>query len=291
MNSQIKNLKKPDWLKKQLFNMNKENEVKNIIKKKALHTVCEEAHCPNRGECYSQKQATFLLMGNQCTRNCRFCHIDKSLSPLPLDDKEPLKIAETVKEMGLKYVVLTSVTRDDLEDGGAAHFSKTVEEIHKISSGINVEVLVPDFENDKESIDIILNSKICVFNHNLETVPRLYKEVRPMASYSRSLEVLKYVKKKRLDLLIKTGIMVGMGEDVGEVKSVMDDFCGIGGDIITIGQYLAPGKDYYPVKSYLNEDFYQELITYGRKIGIKEVVAGPFVRSSYNAEKSFFNFF
>ncbi len=281
--------KKPEWIRKKIFNCSKENDIKNIIGKKGLHTVCREARCPNIAECFSKGNATFLLLGDTCTRNCKFCNIgSKKKEKFTLDPDEPKKVAEAVAEMNLKYVVLTSVTRDDLEDGGASVFVKTVEEIKKVKRDILIEVLVPDFLGNTDSIDSVIASDIVVFNHNLETVKNIYKFVRPEANYERSLKVLEYVKRNNNKILIKTGIMVGLGETKDEVVDLMLDFKNIGGDILTIGQYLMPSKKHFPLKEYVTPetfDFYREE---GLKIGIKEVISAPFVRSSYFAENYFF---
>lgn len=283
----MKTQKKPEWIKKHLFNNSKENNVKILIKNNSLHTVCQEARCPNMGECFSNKTAAFLLLGNICTRNCKFCNISANNEDLTLEKNEPKKVAEAVKELGLKYVVLTSVTRDDLPDGGADIFFKTVREIKKINNKIKVEVLVPDFQGNERSIKNILESDISVFNHNLETVERLYPVIRPMANYQQSLNVLKFVKSINKEMIIKTGIMVGLGERVEEVENLMTDFNNIGGDIITIGQYLSPGKYFYPVKKYIEPHIYEKYIKFGQKIGIKKIFAAPFVRSSYLSENIF----
>jgi len=219
----LNSLKKPEWLKKQLFSHSKENFVKNIIKTNNIHTVCSEARCPNIGECFSKKTAAFLLLGNKCTRNCRFCNISANNIDLGIDEGEPFRISSAVEKLKLKYVVLTSVTRDDLEDGGAHIFIETIKRIKKINKNILIEVLVPDFSGNFNVIEKILKEDICVFNHNLETVKRLYPEIRPMADYERSLEVLKFSKEFRANLLIKTGIMVGLGEQKNEVIELIDN--------------------------------------------------------------------
>ena len=280
--------RKPEWLKKNLnFNI-KESAVKNIINRANIHTVCQESKCPNIGECFSGNQATFLLLGNVCTRNCKFCNIPGNNKILALDPDEPKNISLAVKEMGLKYVILTSVTRDDLEDGGASVFCETIQEIKKINKDIRIEVLVPDFEGKKESVLKIIDKGIDVFGHNLETVKRLYKDVRPKGDYNRSLDVLEYARNKNKSVLIKSGIMVGLGEKFDEVIELMKDFYGIGGEILTIGQYLAPSLKSFPVSEYLTPEKFQNYKEFGENIGIRKVIAGPFVRSSYLAEKNLF---
>jgi len=282
-------IRKPDWIRKKLFNSGKEDEIKNIIGKNKIHTVCQEARCPNIGECFSKKTATFLLLGNICTRNCRFCNISGKFNKnLDLDLDEPKKVANAVSEMGLKYVVLTSVTRDDLPDGGASIFSETISEIKKNNQNVLIEVLVPDFMGNESSIDTVVESDIVVFNHNLETVKKNYKFVRPEANYERSLKVLAYAKRKNSNVLIKTGIMVGLGESVNDVVELMNDFKDIGGDIITIGQYLMPSKNHYQVVEYVTPEVFDNYKDIGKNMGFKGVISGPFVRSSYFAENYFF---
>ena len=289
MNGNDKALKKkPEWLKKSLNFNKEETKVKNIINKSNVHTVCQESKCPNIGECFSSNQATFLLLGNVCTRNCKFCNISNNQKKLALDENEPEKVSLAVKRMGLKYVVLTSVTRDDLSDGGASVFERTIEEIKKIDKSIKIEVLVPDFEGKKDSIITVINKEITVFGHNLETVKRLYQKVRPEADYERSLGVLKFAKSSNKNILIKSGIMVGLGEKFEEVIELMKDFYNAGGEILTIGQYLAPSLNSFPVYEYLNPEKFQNYREFGENIGIKKVIAGPFIRSSYLAEKILF---
>jgi lipoyl synthase len=287
---EIKNAgrRKPQWLKKNINFNNNEIKVKNIINKSNLNTVCQESRCPNIGECFSSNQATFLLLGNVCTRNCKFCNISKNQKELKLDKNEPVNVSLAVKSMGLKYVVLTSVTRDDLDDGGASVFASTIEEIKKIDKNIRIEVLVPDFKGNEKSILEILDKEINVFGHNLETVPRIFKAVREKASYRRSLEVLEFAAKKRKSIIIKSGIMVGLGEKFEEVLALMKDFYDIGGEFLTIGQYLAPTLKSFPVYEYINPEIFQNYREFGENIGIKKVIAGPFVRSSYLAENFFY---
>ncbi|MBN2547033.1 MAG: lipoyl synthase, partial [Spirochaetes bacterium] len=281
--------KKPEWLKKQLFLHSKENFVKNVINKNNIHTVCSEARCPNIGECFSRKTAAFLLLGRKCTRNCRFCNISTNNDDLVVDKDEPSRISSAVKKLKLKYVVLTSVTRDDLDDGGAFVFIETIRRIKKIDKNILVEVLVPDFLGNFKIIEKILNEDICVFNHNLETVKRLYPEIRPMADYNRSLDVLKFSKEFKKKLLIKTGIMAGLGEHYDEVIELIDDIKKINIDALTIGQYLQPGKYFYPVKEYVTREKFKNYKDYSEKIGIKNVFSDVFVRSSYFSENFYIN--
>ncbi|MGI6394889.1 MAG: lipoyl synthase [bacterium] len=257
--------------------------VKKILRKYNLHSVCESAHCPNIGDCFKKKTATFLILGNSCTRNCRFCNITHSENIPHPDPDEPENLAKAVKELGLSYVVITSVTRDDLDDGGAEHFAEVVEKVKENSPDVLVEVLTPDFKGDKKLLDIIANSKIDVFNHNLETVCFLYDKVRPQADYFRSLEVLRYM--KRRGFVTKSGIMLGVGESVDEVKELMRDLRDSGCDIMTIGQYFQPTKLHLPVEKDYTPDEFEMFGDYGLSIGFKEVYAGRFVRSSFNAQE------
>ena len=279
----MNNLRKPEWIKKNLFRHSQENSVKELINKTNLHTVCQEARCPNIGECFANKKATFLLLGNICTRNCKFCNISIKKSDLSFDANEPVRVAKAVKNLELKYVVLTSVTRDDLSDGGAGIFVQTVKEIKKINPEIIIEVLVPDFLENINSILSILRSEISVFTHNLETIKILYPKIRPMANYERSLNVLKIAKQNSKKITIKTGIMVGLGETQEQIEELMKNFYNIG------GQYLSPGKKFYPVKEYIRPEIFDDYYKIGKKIGIKKIFSAPFVRSSYLSEKFFFN--
>lgn len=284
----MKVLRKPDWMKKMMFQHSQENYVKNIINSTKTHTVCQEARCPNIGECFAEKTATFLLLGNSCTRNCRFCNISANENGLLIDPDEPNRIVNAVKKLGLKFIVLTSVTRDDIPDGGASIFVETINKLKKSDPELKIEVLVSDFKGDWSSVLKVLNADIVVFAHNLETVERLYPEIRPMASYQRSLDVLKFAKDTRPDLVVKTGIMVGVGEREEEVEKLAMDFYAVGGDALTIGQYLPPGKEFYPVKEYIEPEMFKKYEQMCNKIGIKKVFSGPFVRSSY-LSGNFFN--
>ncbi len=280
--------RKPEWLRKELFNRGKDNSVRTLIRENKINTVCSEASCPNIGECFSRNVATFLLLGNICTRNCRFCNIlNNEEKPLELDADEPKRVADAVKKLGLKYVVLTSVTRDDLDDGGASIFVETAERIKEVDNNILVEVLVPDFNFDTDAIDMVLSSPISLFNHNLETVKSIYKSLRPKSNYERSLKVLEYAKKNSA-IPVKTGIMVGLGETEEEVIALFEDFKNIGGDILTIGHYLPPSKKHYDVV-YQDEEVFEKYRDLANNIGIKTVISGPFIRSSYYAEESFFS--
>jgi lipoic acid synthetase len=257
--------------------------LKKNFKNKNLHTVCQSARCPNIGECFKNKTATFLVLGDICTRGCLFCTTTYGV-PTGIDEKEPQKIAETVKELALKYVVITSVTRDDLKDGGAKHFADTVKELKREIPDIKVEVLVPDFQGLQESLDIVFNSKPEVFSHNVETVPSLYKD-RKKAKYNRSLDVLKYAKQK--GFITKTSIMLGLGETEDELIKTMQDLKNINCDILNIGQYLKPTKDNVEIiKEYSDKEF-EDLKQKALSVGIKNCLSGKYVRSSYLAENSY----
>lgn len=280
----------PEYLKRPIIDTEKTKNVRQILKTNCLNTVCESARCPNKNECYQKNTATFLIMGNVCTRNCRFCNITCE-KPQPLDQNEPQNIAKAVKELGLKYAVITSVTRDDLPDGGAEHFKKCVEEIRsrikcEMTNCVKIEILTPDFKGNKNALDTIIKAVPDVFNHNIETVPRLYKTARPQAIYQRSLDVLKYVKENST-ILTKTGIMVGLGETFDEIEQTLIDLRNINCDIVTIGQYIQPSKAHLPVEKYYNLEEFEQLKALAEKIGIKNYQFGPLVRSSYKAFEIF----
>lgn len=273
----------PEWAKKKLGPASSLHRMKSILRSRNLHTVCESARCPNIGECFTKPTATFMILGDVCTRRCGFCSVDKVQEPLKVDPLEPANIAVTAKELGLKHVVITSVTRDDLPRGGADQFALTIKAIRDTISGILVEVLTPDFEGKGEALSIVLNARPDIFNHNLETVPSLYPLVRPQANYRRSLEVLKMAKKA--GVMTKSGIMAGFGESKEEVKEVLRDLLEAGCDAVTIGQYLRPTRNNLEVRQYVEPEVFKEYEEYGKGIGLKYVYSGPFVRSSYNAEK------
>jgi len=273
----------PKWLKKRIPGGPELQQVELLLEDYRLNTVCQSAFCPNLGECFAKKTATFLLLGNICTRNCLFCAVINGSATEP-DPEEPGRVAAAVVSLNLNYVVLTSVTRDDLKDGGANHYSATIREIKKRKPGIIVEVLTPDFAGQLFPLEVIAQTKIKVFNHNLETVPRLYEKVRPKAVYGRSLRVLARMKELRPDILTKSGIMVGLGEDPEEIRQVMEDLREVNCDILTIGQYLAPSEEHLPVTEFIHPSFYKDYEVLGEKLGFKAVGAGPFVRSSYRAE-------
>jgi lipoic acid synthetase len=279
-------LKKPPWLKKRLPPIQDLMKVKSILEETALHTVCEEARCPNLGECFSQGTATLLILGRICTRNCGFCAVEPGM-PAPPDETEPENVAQAVKKMGLQYVVITSVTRDDLPDGGASHFVKTIKAIRALDRKIKVEVLIPDFKGEFSSLMTVLEETPDVLNHNIETIPRLYSRVRPQADYRRSLNLIKIVKESYPQLLAKSGFMLGLGETGEEVINLLQDLRGVGCDFLTIGQYLQPRSDRLPVARYIPPEEFEEYQKIGMEMGFKSVASGPFVRSSFHAAQMF----
>lgn len=271
----------PEYLKRPIIDTDKTRTVRKILKTKCLNTVCENARCPNKNECYTKNTATFLIMGNNCTRNCRYCNISCA-KPEPLDLNEPKHVAEAVKDLGLKYSVITSVTRDDLPDGGAKHFADCIYEIRKISPEVKIEILTPDFKGDKSSLDIIVQAEPDVFNHNIETVRAIFKTARPQGNYDCSLEVLKYIKDTS-DILTKSGLMIGLGETFEQIEETLIDLKNVGCDIVTIGQYIQPSKEHLEVSKYYTPEEYEQLKALAEKIGIKHHQIGPLVRSSYRA--------
>lgn len=279
-------MKKPSWLKKRIPPISDLLKVRTVIEKAGLHTVCEEARCPNLGECFSQGTATFLILGEICTRNCGFCAVRHGV-PFPPSEDEPQRIAWAVQEMNLRYVVITSVTRDDLPDGGASFFAKTIREIRAIDPKIKIEVLIPDFRGDSSSLGIVLKEYPDVLNHNVETVARLYTRVRPQADYRRSIELLKKGKQWDSKFLTKSGFMLGLGETHEEVLALMQELRYAGCDFLTIGQYLQPRSDRLPVKRYVPPEEFEEYRMIGKEMGFKGVASSPFVRSSFHALKMF----
>ena len=273
----------PDYLKRPIIDTDKTRTVRRILKTKCLNTVCENARCPNKNECYTKNTATFLIMGNNCTRNCRYCNITCA-RPEPLDLNEPFHVAEAVKDLGLKYAVITSVTRDDLPDGGAEHFANCIYEIRKISPDVKIEILTPDFKGNKDSLNTIIKAHPNVFNHNIETVRNVFKTARPQGNYDCSLEVLKYIKDKS-DILTKSGLMIGLGETFEDIEETLVDLKNAGCDILTIGQYIQPSKAHLEVSKDYTPDAYDKLKQLAKKIGIKHYQIGPLVRSSYRASE------
>ena len=287
LNSSVKSEpERPEWMKVKA-NLGKDYlSLKSLIKEKRLNTVCEEASCPNIYECWSMGTATFMIMGDTCTRACGFCDVNTG-KPCDLDMDEPYRVAESVKIMGLTHAVITSVNRDDLDDGGSAFFAKTIDEVRLKNNETSIEVLIPDFKGSKEAIDTIINANPEVFNHNLETVPRLQREIRTAASYGRSLALLQYAKESHFLGKTKTGLIVGMGEEFEEVISVLKDLSRINIDIVTIGQYLRPTQRHRLIDRYVSEDEFEQYKTIGQELGIPHIESGPLVRSSYHAKDSF----
>jgi lipoic acid synthetase len=276
----------PDWIRTK--SSTGLHNTKQILRGHGLSTVCEEARCPNIGVCFSKPTATFMILGSNCTRNCGFCSVE-SAPPQAVEEDEPERVAMAAHEMGLRYVVITSVTRDDLPDGGALQFARTVTALRKSLPGARIEVLTPDFRGDKNSLRTVLSSGPDVFNHNVETVPRLYPTVRPQADYERSLRVLKNAREMAPRIATKSGLMVGLGENFDEVVSVMADLRSVDCDYLTIGQYLRPSKRNLPVAEYVTPETFERYRERGLLMGFKAVASAPLVRSSMNAEEMFFD--
>ena len=278
--------RKPTWLRVKSQNSSKYRELKSIVSDKKLHTVCEEAMCPNIQECWSHGTATFMLLGSVCTRACRFCAVDTGNPKGILDKDEPIKVANSIAHMNLKYAVLTSVNRDDLSDGGAEHFSHTIQAIKEKAPEVIVEALVPDFLGNKQSIEILLNSKLEVFAQNLETVSRLTKRVRdPRAGYDQTLEVLSYAKQHSPSVITKTSLMFGLGETEEEILKTFDDIRETGVDVLTLGQYMRPTVNHLPVEKWYTPEEFEYFKDLAIEIGFLEVASGPMVRSSYRADR------
>ena len=271
----------PDYLKRPIIDTDKTRTVRKILKTKCLNTVCENARCPNKNECYTKNTATFLIMGNDCTRNCKYCNISCA-RPEPLDLEEPKHVAEAVQALGLKYAVITSVTRDDLPDGGAEHFANCIYEIRKLCPDTKIEILTPDFKGNKDCLDVIIKAHPDVFNHNIEAVRDIFKSVRPQGDYECSLEVLKYVKDNS-DILTKSGLIIGLGETFEQIEQTLIDLKNVGCDIVTIGQYIQPSKHHLEVAKYYTTEEYDKLKELANQVGIKNHQIGPLVRSSYRA--------
>ena len=275
--------RKPDWLRVKMPTGQKYRDLKQLMRAKTLHTVCEEAMCPNLGHCWGRGTATFLLLGDICTRSCGFCHI-KTGRPTRLDEQEPERAADAVAKMGLKHAVLTSVNRDELPDGGAHIFARSIELIHRRVPACTVEVLIPDFKGDRDALKLVMDARPEILNHNVETVPRLYRTVRPQAIYRRSLRVLQMAKELDPTAVTKSGIMVGLDETWDEVIQVMRDLRAHDVDILTIGQYLRPTRNHLPVTRYWHPDEFARLRDEGLAMGFRWVESGPLVRSSYHAD-------
>jgi lipoyl synthase len=272
----------PDWLRRPIAQSGRALSVARTLERLELHTVCQSAKCPNRGECFSEGTATFLIMGDSCTRGCRFCAVE-SRTPVPLDPDEPRRLAEAAVKLGLSHVVVTTVTRDDLPDGGAAHFVAVIGALRDALPSAAVEVLTSDFAGRLESVDTVAAARPDVFNHNIETVPRLYESVRPGADYARSLHVLARVRETQPDLPTKSGLMLGLGETADEVRSVMRDLLGSGVEMLTLGQYLRPSKEHLPVAEFVEPSVFAELERDAYELGFRAVASAPYVRSSYHA--------
>jgi lipoic acid synthetase len=273
----------PEWLKKPLPEGNGNFFTHGLIDELKLTTVCEEARCPNRAECWSRRTATFMIMGEVCTRPCGFCSVNKG-TPQTLESDEPARVAEAAHRLGLRHVVITSVTRDDLPDGGAEHFRQCILAVRE-RTGAVVEVLTPDFQGNTAALDIVLSASPEVFNHNTETVPRLYRKVRGRADYRRTLDLLDYVKKQRPEIVTKSGLMLGIGETIDELFDVLADLRSVNCDTLTLGQYLAPTLKHIPVARFVPPEEFDSIAARARLLGFKKVVAGPFVRSSYHADE------
>jgi lipoic acid synthetase len=273
----------PSWLKRALPRGNENFFTHNLLRELKLETVCENARCPNRPECYSRRTATFMILGNVCTRPCGFCSVEKG-TPVVLEDDEPARVAEASYRLGLRHVVITSVTRDDLPDGGAEHFYRCILAV-RARTGAAVEVLTPDFLGDRRAVERVLEASPEVYNHNMETVPRLYKKVRGRAGYQRSLDLLAHVKQQAPQTVTKSGLMLGLGETTEELLEVLADLRSANCDTLTLGQYLAPTLKHVPVKRYAPPQEFDALAVLARTLGFKQVASGPFVRSSYHADE------
>jgi len=274
----------PAWLRKHRTHFESVHHLKTELRRLNLHTVCESARCPNMHECFHRGAATFMILGNLCTRGCGFCSVPKSRRPGGLDPKEPENVAGMAAAMRLRYVVITSVNRDDLPDGGSRHFAQTVREVRRALSSARVEVLTPDFCGDPDAVARVLDAEPHVFNHNMETVARLYKRVRPQANYRQSLDVLRFAKRYRPEALTKSGAMVGLGERPAEIEELLRDLREAGADVVTLGQYLQPARRNLPVAEFVAPEQFDAYREYGLSIGFKMLFSGPLVRSSYMAD-------
>lgn len=274
----------PEWLRRNILVNDDSRQVRSILKEQNLNTICESGRCPNKGECWAAGTATFMLMGSVCTRTCRFCAVNKG-RPEPLDATEPGRVVAAARQMKLKHVVLTSVNRDELPDQGASHFATTVTMLKQELPGIEVEILTPDFQGRRDCIAIVLAAEPAVYNHNVETVPRLYKRVRPGSKYKRSLDVLQAAKEIAPAIPTKSGLMLGLGESKDEVIAVMQDLHEHGCDILTLGQYMQPTRDNLPVQRYVSPGEFEEFAVIANELGFRKVHSGPLVRSSYHASE------
>lgn len=283
-NKSMNRPKLPPWIRVKVSCGDNRSNVDNILKELNLNTVCQSARCPNLGECWHKNTATFMILGDQCTRNCKFCAVEHNQQLLPPDPDEPAKVAKAVKKLNLKYIVITSVTRDDLQDGGSSQFANTINEIYKVMGNVGIEVLTPDFNCDIQSLQTVVDARPSVFNHNIETVERLASEIRSKADYRRSLKVLSTVKEiSNGSIPTKSGLMVGMGETDEEVENTICEIRENGVSILTIGQYLPPSNRHWPLDRYVHPDTFKHWEKYAREVGFEFVASAPLVRSSYNA--------
>jgi lipoyl synthase len=275
----------PEWLRKPQRHVDADHDLKALLRRRGLHTVCEEARCPNRNECFARGAATFMILGDICSRSCGFCAV-KTGRGLPLESlaDEPEQVAEAAAQLGLRYVVITSVNRDELADGGAAHFAQTIQAVRRRLPASQVEVLTPDFKGNFKALHVVLDASPHTYNHNIESAPRLYATVRPQADYQQSLEVLKEAHSYAPQVLTKSGFMLGLGESADEVKMLLHDLRAHDVDVVTIGQYLQPTRKHLPVAAYIHPEVFEEYKTYGESLGFRAVFAGPMVRSSYMAD-------
>lgn len=289
MNRKQQELRKPPWLDKKIQYTEEMHEVKSVLSQLGLNTVCKSARCPNLSECFFNKRATFLILGNKCTRGCSFCSVEKAMSgeKLTLSKGEPQRVLDAVKALGLRYVVITSVTRDDLEDGGAGQFARSIQVVREYDSSIKVEVLTPDFKGRTKFIDTVAQAAPDVFNHNVETVPRLYRRIRPGADYKRSVGFLSYIHREYPLIFLKSGLMVGLGETKDEIIEVLGDLCSAGCSSVTIGQYLRPCRSNVPVVEYITPELFRFYKKEAKKMGFSWVASGPYVRSSYMAHEGY----
>ena len=277
---------RPSWLVQRAPRPEDLSRMAGLLAEYGLHTVCEEARCPNQGECFGRRTATFMILGNLCTRDCAFCSVSSG-KPLPPDASEPLRVAQAAKDLGLRHVVVTSVTRDDLRDGGARHFASTIRAIRTLLPQAIVEVLIPDLEGDEEALQMILQAGPHILGHNLETVPRIYPLVRPQAHYERSLHLLAFAKTKGGGILTKSGLMLGLGESMEEVEGVMEDLRRASCDLLSLGQYLQPTSRQVPVQDFIPPEIFSRFEEKGRQLGFANVASAPFVRSSYHSEEAY----
>ena len=275
----------PEWLRKPQRNVEADHELKRMLRTRGLHTVCEEARCPNRHDCFARGAATFMILGDVCSRSCGFCAV-KTGRGLPMEAlrDEPEQVAEAAAQLNLRYVVITSVNRDELPDGGAAHFARTIQAVRRRLPSTKIEVLTPDFKGSRESLQAVLDARPDTFNHNVESVPRLYRRVRPQADYQQSLDVLRNARLYSREVLTKSGLMVGLGETGDEVRRLLEDLRAHNVDVVTIGQYLQPTRHHLPVEEYVHPDLFAAYREFGERLGFRAVFSGPLVRSSFMAE-------